>query len=121
MPLLRVKRHMATISLDQAERVWPSCNKLRQAGLAQLMHGAQETRDQGLALPAGAMLLQEQVAEPLLEAVDEFQDGFFSYRPPAGAVAWGADNGGAAAAATAHRDSCHWTDRGHASTPGSDD
>jgi hypothetical protein len=62
MPLLRVKRHMATISLDQAERVWRSC-------------GAQETRDQYLAMAAGAMFFQQQVAEPLLEPVDEFQGG----------------------------------------------
>jgi len=33
--------------------------------------------DQHLALPAGAMLLQKQVAEPSFEAVNEFQRGIF--------------------------------------------
>jgi len=52
-------------------------HELRQAGLAQLVDGAQEARDQDLALPASAMLLQKQVAEPLFEAVNEFQRGIF--------------------------------------------
>src|ERR1700731_1706982 len=42
------------------------------------MYGAQEARDQDLALPAGAMLFQQQVAQPLLKPVDEFQGGMFS-------------------------------------------
>jgi len=41
------------------------------------MHGAQETGDQDVALPAGAMLLREQIAEPLLEPVDEVQGWVF--------------------------------------------
>jgi hypothetical protein len=42
IPLLRVKRHMATISSDQEDNVWPSLNQLRQTGLAQLVNGAQK-------------------------------------------------------------------------------
>ena len=58
MPLLRVKRHMATISLDQAEESVAQLPELRQAGLVQLVNGAQEARDEGLTLAASAMLLQ---------------------------------------------------------------
>jgi hypothetical protein len=47
--------------------------QLRQAGLAQLVHGAQEAGDEGLALLAVAMFFQQQVAEALLEAVDQLQ------------------------------------------------
>ena len=48
-------------------------HQLRQAGLAQLTHGAEEARRQRLALLAGAVFVQQQVAEPLFEAVDQFQ------------------------------------------------
>jgi len=49
--------------------------QLRQAGLAQLVDGAQEARRQRLALPVAAVFLQQQVAEALLEAVDRLQGG----------------------------------------------
>src|SRR4029079_18065669 len=41
------------------------------------MHDAQEPGDQNFALPSGAMFLQQQVAEPLLKPVDEFQGRVF--------------------------------------------
>ena len=50
MPLLRVKRHMATISSD-----------------------AQETRHQLFTLSAVAMFFQQQTAEPLFEVIDGLQ------------------------------------------------
>jgi hypothetical protein len=50
---------------------------LGQAGVAQLVQGTQEPRDQNFPLPTGAMFLQQQIAEPLLEAVDEFQGWVF--------------------------------------------
>jgi hypothetical protein len=37
--------------------VWAQLHELRQAGVAQLVDGAQEARDQDLTFPAGAMLL----------------------------------------------------------------
>ena len=46
------------------------CDELRQSGLAQLDDGAQETRDQLLALLARFVFLQQQIAEPLFETVD---------------------------------------------------
>ncbi len=46
---------------------------MRQAGLAQLDHGAEEARGQLLALPPRFVFLEEQVAEALFEAVDEVQ------------------------------------------------
>ena len=48
-------------------------HQLRQAGLAQLIYGAEETGRQSLALLAGAVLFQQQVAEPLFEAIDQLQ------------------------------------------------
>ncbi len=48
-------------------------NQLRQAGLAQLGDGAEESRREFLALAARAVFFQQQVAEPLLEAVDELE------------------------------------------------
>ena len=47
--------------------------QLRQAGLAQLVDGAEEARRQLLALFAGAVFLQQQVAELLFETVDQLQ------------------------------------------------
>lgn len=44
-----------------------------QAGLAQLKDGTQKARDELFTLFAGAMLFQQQIAEPLFEAVDGFK------------------------------------------------
>ena len=44
-----------------------------QAGLTQLIDGAEKARDQLFTLFAGAMFFQQQVAEPLFEAIDRFQ------------------------------------------------
>jgi hypothetical protein len=46
---------------------------LRQSGLAQLDDGTQKTGDQFFAFPARFVLLQQQITEPLFEAVDEVQ------------------------------------------------
>jgi hypothetical protein len=48
-------------------------HQLRQACRLQLMDRAEEARDQGLTLLAGAMLLQQEITESLFEAVNEFQ------------------------------------------------
>ena len=48
-------------------------HQLRQAGLAQLVNRAQETGYELLALFAGAVLFKQQIAEALLEAVDQLQ------------------------------------------------
>src|SRR5579872_6686514 len=48
--------------------------QLRQAGLAQLVNGAQKARHQLLALLAGAVFFQQQVAEALFEAIDSLQN-----------------------------------------------
>ena len=45
-------------------------NQWGQTCLSQLVNRAQETRRQLLTLPAVAMFLQQQIAEPLFEAVD---------------------------------------------------
>jgi hypothetical protein len=50
-------------------------HQLRQSGLAQFGNRAEEARDEFLALPARFVLLQEQVAEPLFEAVNDVQGG----------------------------------------------
>ena len=78
MPLLRVKRHMATDFLRPGGKSLAELNQLSQAGVAQLMEGAEEARDQSLTLFAGAMFLQQQITEPLLEPVNEFQSGVLS-------------------------------------------
>src|SRR5579884_2656051 len=73
MPLLRVKRHMAAISSRQAWRGLAQLHPLRQAGLPQWVDGAEEAVGERLALTAGAVFFEQQVTEPLFEAVDEFQ------------------------------------------------
>ena len=50
-------------------------DELRQSGLAQLDDGTQKTGDQFLALSARFVFLQQQIAKPLFEAVDEVQGG----------------------------------------------
>ena len=60
IPLLRVKRHMATICSDQDVESQAELQQLRQAGLTQLVNGAQEAWHQLLALFAGAVLFQQQ-------------------------------------------------------------
>ncbi len=50
-------------------------DQLRQARLPQLVDGAQKTGREPGALLTGAIFLQEEVAEALLEAVDELQGG----------------------------------------------
>jgi hypothetical protein len=47
----------------------------RESGLAQVVNGAEEARDQLLTLAARFVLLEQQVAEPLFEAVDEVKGG----------------------------------------------
>jgi hypothetical protein len=48
-------------------------DELRQSGLAQVDDSAQEPWNQLLALPFAFVLLQQQITEPLFEAVDQFQ------------------------------------------------
>ena len=48
-------------------------DELRQSGQAQLVNRPEESRDQLFTLAAGLVLLQQQVAEPLFEAVDDVQ------------------------------------------------
>ena len=49
------------------------CEKLGETGLAEISDGLEESRNQLLALPAGFVFLQQQVAEPLFETVDDVQ------------------------------------------------
>ena len=51
----------------------PQLDQLGQAGLTQLVNRAQETRHQLFTLSAVAMFFQQQIAEPLLEAIDGLQ------------------------------------------------
>jgi len=53
-------------------------NQWGQTSLSQLVNRAQETRHQLLTLPAVAMFLQQQIAEPLFEAVDGLQHRMLS-------------------------------------------
>jgi hypothetical protein len=72
MALLRVKRHMVAISVDQELRVSPSCTSCgRRAGAT----GRQPegTGGQLPALFASAVLFQQQVAKALLEPIDDIE------------------------------------------------
>ena len=50
-------------------------DQLRQSGLPQLVDGVQQAGRQEFALVAGAVLFEQQVAEPLFESIDRRQDG----------------------------------------------
>ncbi len=50
---------------------------MRQADLAQVVHGAPEARDELLASSAGFVLFEQQITEALLEAVDPLRGGMF--------------------------------------------
>jgi len=50
-----------------------SLAELQQAGVERLVHGKEDARQQRLALSKVALFLQQQVAEPLFEAVDQLQ------------------------------------------------